>query len=260
MKIFYLMFIIVLYTNIAWAESSSSKINFYSIGNSYLLYSPKLKNTRDYIWFKLAGDDNFGTAVSAGCDLLYEGIRVGNKINGKILYYETDISGSSEIKNIKASIDDSYITINDDVVFSQCGLNIVYGSFERIKISQKKYDTRISEVLNDGFVDAKENKKPNAEAFDNLIGHLGCGDVLKNIKVVNDIGFYLQQKKYSLNSERILNKVLECEPNRTVAYLNLGDSLYDQGKYIDARNAYEKYKKMMIKKGLSNQIPKRINN
>lgn len=259
MKIFFLVFIIVSYNNIACAESSLSKINFYSIGNSYLLYSPKLNNTRDYIWFKLVGDDNFGVAASAGCDLLYEGIRDGNKINGKILYYETDISGSSEIKNIKASIDDNYITINNDDVFSQCGLNIVYGSFERIKISQKKYDMRLSEVLNDGFVDAKENKKPNAEAFDNLIGNLRCGDILKNIKAVNDIGFYLQQKKYSLNSERILNKVLECEPNRTVAYLNLGDSLYGQGKYIKARNAYEKYKKLMIEKGLSNKIPKRIN-
>ncbi len=58
-KTFYLTLNSVLCTNIAWVKFKLSKINFYSVGDSYLLYSPKLNNTRVYIWFKLVGNDNF---------------------------------------------------------------------------------------------------------------------------------------------------------------------------------------------------------
>nr|WP_174506280.1 hypothetical protein [Acinetobacter sp. Marseille-Q1620] len=194
--------LLIITVNKGWADFNSSKLVFYNIGNSYILYSHGNEVKEDYIWLKLAGYARKGQAISGDCDLLFGGNRKNNIINGKALHYETDISSNDDIQNVKAMVNDQYITFDNDEMFGQCGLNVVYGSFLRSKLSQKKYDKQIKEIIVDNLYDAKNNNNPNQRAFSNLVDNLNCSDILNNIQEINDIGFYLQQRKYSINSEK----------------------------------------------------------
>lgn len=51
-----------------------------------------------------------------------------------------------------------------------------------------------------------------------------------NVEVINDLGFVLEQGGAYVEAERVLRKVLEAMPERSVAKLNLADALWGQGK------------------------------
>ena len=74
----------------------------------------------------------------------------------------------------------------------------------------------------------------------------------------NNLGYYLQQ--LGLNSEAILilNSVLKAYPNRTPAYVNLGDVYWDLKEITKAKEAYNTYISLMKKSGKETKIPKRV--
>lgn len=78
------------------------------------------------------------------------------------------------------------------------------------------------------------------------------------ITALNDYGFFLQQCGCLKESVPVLKLVVELSPERSVAHLNLADSLWGMGKQTDARSAYQNYLKAL---GLSGQIksaPRRV--
>lgn len=81
-----------------------------------------------------------------------------------------------------------------------------------------------------------------------------------DIAAMNDKAYYLEQFKCYKASTFILDKVLEKEPERVVAWLNLGDSYWGQNKKEEAQKAYEKYVTLMKKQNKDlNKIPQRVN-
>lgn len=239
------------------AYAMQSELDVFRIKNSYLVYSLN-QSGQVYSWLKLAGDDSQGDAASGGCDMLFSGIKNNHIVEGKTLNYETDISQSQMINNVVAYKGNKSISFNTNKIFNQCGMNIVYGDFIKVNKQSKYYDQGIKEVLEDNLYDVKNNKHPNSDAYSNLINNLSCTAILNNIVNVNDIGYFLEQQNYLNDANKILKRVIACSPTRTVAYLNLGDTLNKQSKGKEAQFYYDAYKKMMMKQGLSEKIPKRL--
>lgn len=76
--------------------------------------------------------------------------------------------------------------------------------------------------------------------------------------VVNDYGYYLQ--KCGRHKEAIVafQAVIKALPERTCAYLNLADSLYDSKSPKSARTNYLTYREQMEKNGKSGNVPARV--
>ncbi|MBC7388983.1 MAG: hypothetical protein H7329_07230 [Opitutaceae bacterium] len=79
-----------------------------------------------------------------------------------------------------------------------------------------------------------------------------------NVISYNDIGYYLEQKKLFMEAGYVLVKVLEKFPQRTVAYLNLGDVLWNLNEQEKAAEYYKKYIELMKKVGKEAKIPSKV--
>lgn len=79
-----------------------------------------------------------------------------------------------------------------------------------------------------------------------------------DVRELNDSAYYLYKLGRFNDSLEILNKVIDLDPNRIVAYLNLADvyiALKNEGL---AKENYLIYSKKMKKAGLSNKIQNRV--
>ncbi|WP_324172520.1 tetratricopeptide repeat protein [Sulfurimonas sp.] len=90
----------------------------------------------------------------------------------------------------------------------------------------------------------------NIEYFQNI--NLGK----KNLIAYNNIAYYLEKAKAYPESIYLLEKILKKYPNRTVAYINLGDAYWGLKNKEKAKQAYSTYIKQMKEKGKERKIPK----
>lgn len=81
---------------------------------------------------------------------------------------------------------------------------------------------------------------------------------VETLRQYNDIGFYLQQRGSNQESIFLLKKIIDIFPNRTVSYINLGDSYWDFNDKNNAKNAYKHYILLMKKAGKESKVPPRI--
>ncbi len=81
----------------------------------------------------------------------------------------------------------------------------------------------------------------------------------KNIVQYNNIAFYLEQSGLYKESIYVLREILKKDPNRVVAWLNLADAQWGDGKKTEAKSSYQKYISLMKsqKKDLK-KIPQRV--
>ena len=80
----------------------------------------------------------------------------------------------------------------------------------------------------------------------------------KNIQKFNDIGFFLNEAGNYLEASYFLENVTAFSPNRTVAYINLGDAYWGLKQMSKAKKAYQKYISLMKASGKEAKIPKRV--
>ncbi|WP_378184178.1 tetratricopeptide repeat protein [Aquimarina sp. SS2-1] len=74
----------------------------------------------------------------------------------------------------------------------------------------------------------------------------------------NDIAYYLEQAKAYEEAVFLLEKIVEEVPDRTVAYINLGDAYWGLDEKEKAKEAYKTYVDQMKTKGKEAKIPKRV--
>lgn len=79
-----------------------------------------------------------------------------------------------------------------------------------------------------------------------------------NLSNYNNIAYYLEKAKAYNEAIYLLEKILEKFPNRTVAYINLGDAYWGLGDTEKAKAAYQTYIKQMKESGKEKKIPKVI--
>lgn len=81
-----------------------------------------------------------------------------------------------------------------------------------------------------------------------------------NQQILNDIAYYWQQAGHHREAIWLLEKILETEPNRTVAHLNLADSLWSEGNSTKAKEHYLIYIHSMRARKKDSLIPARAFN
>lgn len=74
----------------------------------------------------------------------------------------------------------------------------------------------------------------------------------------NDLGFLFERSGHYEEAIALLSHIVSENPTRVVAYLNLADSYWALNKKDMAATNYKIYKSLMIKKGSSSKIPKRV--
>jgi len=74
----------------------------------------------------------------------------------------------------------------------------------------------------------------------------------------NNIAYYLQKAGANEEAVYLLKKIVAKFPNRTVAYINLGDAYWELGEKEKARKAYTTYIEQMCNKGLQKKIPQEV--
>ena len=78
----------------------------------------------------------------------------------------------------------------------------------------------------------------------------------KNINKFNDLAYFLEQtEKGDALAIYLLEKIIKEFPNRTVAYINLGDAYWGLGEKVKAKEAYKTYIDQMKTKGKESKIP-----
>lgn len=79
-----------------------------------------------------------------------------------------------------------------------------------------------------------------------------------NLTFFNDIGYFLEQSSKYQAAVDVLSEVTEKFPERTPAYLNLGDAYFGLQNIAKAKEAYLNYIEHMKKEGKEAKIPKRV--
>lgn len=78
------------------------------------------------------------------------------------------------------------------------------------------------------------------------------------ISTVNDLAFYMGKYGLYSNAVDLLGKVIIADPERTPAYLNLGDSLWDSNEKSEANKYYAIYVQKMTQAAKGNKVPERV--
>jgi len=87
----------------------------------------------------------------------------------------------------------------------------------------------------------------------------GDGEVLVEfIEQVNDLAFFLDEGGHHERAAKVLGRVVEAAPDRTVAWLNLADAEWALDQPEKARGHYETYLGQMTKAGKEERIPARV--
>lgn len=118
----------------------------------------------------------------------------------------------------------------------------------------------------DLYLDLADFLQTQAEwymAFDDSLDYVESNysnymDLNEYVMIMNNYAFYLEQINDLSKSLVVLRKVLDLDPSRMVAHLNVADVLWGLGETADAQEHYNIYKKMMIDRELTDQIPLRV--
>ncbi len=75
---------------------------------------------------------------------------------------------------------------------------------------------------------------------------------------VNDFAYFLQLGPYDSLAVVLLKQIIYHHPERTVAYLNMADALYDLGEKTNAKKYYLQYANLCKKNKIELKIPERV--
>ncbi|MGG6229182.1 tetratricopeptide repeat protein [Tenacibaculum sp. SDUM215027] len=79
-----------------------------------------------------------------------------------------------------------------------------------------------------------------------------------NLVFFNDKAYFLEQSGLYEEAVYILEVIIKEFPNRTVAYINLGDAYWGLGKKEEAKQAYKVYIEQMKAKNKESKIPSQV--
>lgn len=80
----------------------------------------------------------------------------------------------------------------------------------------------------------------------------------KNVTKYNNLAYLLEKREAYKEAIYVLDRIIEFFPSRTVAYINIGDALWEMDNIDKAKDAYRIYIRLMKKNGKENKIPKQV--
>ncbi len=129
-----------------------------------------------------------------------------------------------------------------------------------VEILKIKGKTTILSLYDDIYFNFKENSFEENQALMSGI-NLKADRILidkNSLAKYNNIAYYLEQSKLYKEAIFLLEKIIKKFPNRTVAYINLGDAYWGLDKKNKAKEAYKIYVKQMKSLKRKNRIPKKV--
>jgi hypothetical protein len=127
-------------------------------------------------------------------------------------------------------------------------------------ISQTKFSSEsIINIIQSANAFYKKGKKQ--EAVKQLVDYISSNNLELNITTLtlfNDLAFYYEQTGRYQDGLNILLDIVTKFPNRTVAFINLGDTYSGLNNVVKAKEAYTTYISLMKKDGKEAKIPKRV--
>ena len=79
------------------------------------------------------------------------------------------------------------------------------------------------------------------------------------LPALNDYGYFLQLSGRHKEAIAVFEEVLQCDPTRVVAHLNLADSEWCLGRKLEAGSSYYDYNELMKQSRRDSRIPDRVN-
>jgi hypothetical protein len=135
---------------------------------------------------------------------------------------------------------------------------------QRVAESIKEVEARSSDIILTAYKNTSErlSKTPKSSplaARKTFIDHHinTYGKLLKYQQKYNDIAFYWQKAGYDEDAIWLLKKIINTSPKRTVAYLNIADSLWNLSKTEESTKNYEIYIDQMKINKKEHLIPQR---
>lgn len=156
-------------------------------------------------------------------------------------------------RNIKILFPKINKASNGNIVCSIPGNNFFDSNFDLINCSVENLDKMEEELKKNDF-SAKQYY--DIELLHNTL--LSHPLTPKTLTQYNNIAYYLQQAGANEEAIYLLEKIIKKFPNRTVAYINLGDAYWALGEKAKARKAYSTYIEQMCAKGLEKKIPRKV--
>jgi hypothetical protein len=156
-------------------------------------------------------------------------------------------------------------SINYEVEYPTKSVSINAITYQKINVpTQEERNVYYKDILADLFTNLKsaytnKTKTLNLSIYPKFI----LFDILtaipitkENVNKYNDLAYYLQQtSNEELFAQYLLVQITEIFPNRTVAYINLGDAYWDLENFEKAKHAYLKYISLMKSTGNEKEVP-----
>lgn len=171
------------------------------------------------------------------------------KIKQKTIGY---LKSNKYIFDDLAIISNTHKTLNSAHIFND---PIMSNGFVYIDLGMLKFNDKI---LTPRSIEIKFKNKENSSfctisLLKSTLSEYKLSE--KSLTSYNNIAYYLEKEKAYEEAVYVLEKIVEKFPNRTVAYLNLGDAYWGLEDKYKAKKAYQTYIKQMREKGKEKKIP-----
>lgn len=237
-------------------DGIKDKVACNKYGNDLIFYTQKNNS-----YTEVYHGDNYNM------DGIYSLIQInGYTNNNNVLYIKNIFNGSGG-----QTIDYFLSYSNEDWQLSQsitnsstyfdtkiCQINyLVRDKTEECFIHKRNEDFKQDDIILEIINSINENKNLiNCEFIFSILNNSPI--TVRNVTSYNNLAFALEQLVKYNESIYLLQKVLKKFPNRTVAYINLGDAYWGLKQTENARKAYQKYVELMKSSAKEAKIPKRV--
>ncbi len=235
---------------------------------------------KDKVAYNTQGDDLCFFVLDGNS---YAGVYYGDNFNMDGLYFVIEICGFAEDDNVlylKSAFNGAggqtieyFLSFkNDKWQLSKSFINS--SSHRKVKICEIDYltedknekciDFKFDDIGEDGVIlelsnTLKERERINNFSKEFIFCFLNTYPLsASNVKDYNNLAFYLEQADMNIEAIYLLQGILQKFPNRTVAYVNLGDAYWKLDEIDLAKEAYQKYTKLMKTNGKENKIPQQV--
>lgn len=94
--------------------------------------------------------------------------------------------------------------------------------------------------------------------FMGIPSYMACYPPRGNVAEYNDLAYFFSEGGEHLIAMQIYEKLLTLAPDRIPLKLNVADSLWALGRRDESVNYYVSYRDALLKKGLGNKVPSRV--
>lgn len=242
-----------------------AKIHILKDGKEYVLndtlYQPYPSLSSEYLEIENLAHVKFSYGLGVSKEIHVYNFNLKKLLITNIVNYNTSLDtlyvSGKELNKSVFSFSDNIDSDLSEVNAKTFNFKIPLNSMEASGIADLyMYEQYIRNL----FLDKKHvllHKSASIEVWKIIDNYINFSNI-QHVNSINNIAYYLEQSKAYVEAIFLLEKITELFPNRTVAYINLGDAYWGNGEQEKAKQAYKIYILQMKTKGKESKIPKQV--